>query len=762
MRIILYIVIKLSISQKSLVFFLVISLVPLAAINLYWLKSEQALLRSAAAQRQSMLTSNAAEKVDQFVTTKVNTAILHSQTSSVQQFHLDLARQELSAFIYQDSDLKRVSLVDAKGQERLVVQPGLKESETKLNDVSTSDAFRAATFLAGKEYISDVVFNEENQPIITIAVPLVSFDTRQSLGNLSTAEPGIIRSGDDIKGVLIADINMEFLWESVLSDGLGSQGYAYVVDARGNLIAHPDPSLESNADFSGVEQVAAFMRNNTEPGEPAVTNSEQNVEVLSTHYPVERTGWAVIAQEPVQSIFAPANQVAQASLVIFVIAASVAVILSLVFSRTLIRPIRSLALGASQIGEGNLDMRIPVKSSDEIGLLANRFNTMAGNLKQMVKNLRTESIKLGVVLDSVNESIVAIDSNNCIAFANVSAGTLVGSMPSDIKGKAFEEIFDLTKNNQPFTLNLSNTEVYADVMHVSSSTKQVHYLDIFINQIREDPTGIKSIITLRDKTNERELEMMKLDFVSMAAHELRTPITAIRGYLGLVSSDNSSNLSSQTRQFIERAQASTYQLVGLISNLLNVSKIERGTLNMNYDKIDWAAVAKDSVRDHEFGAKEKSISLKYEGPESEVHVIADELAIKEVINNLISNAIHYTGKDGHILVSVHVEGGMVTTSVEDDGSGIPKNAISRLFTKFYRVKGGIASGSGGTGLGLYISKSIIELHKGTIWVESEEGKGSKFKFSLPLYDEARHSELVDKQGTGVKKRRGWITKNTSR
>lgn len=756
------IVVKLNISQKTVALFLVTSLLPLAAINLYWLRSEQDALRTAAAQRQSMLTSNAAERVNQFVTTKINTVILHSQTSSVQQFQLDLAQQELAAFMYQDSDLERVSLVDATGQERLVMLSDTSKPQAELSNVSSSDAFRAATFLAGKEYISDVTLNEKKQPFITIAVPLVSFETRQSLGDLSTAERGIIRSSDDIKGVLIADINMENLWESVLSGGLGDQGYAYVVDARGSLITHPNTRFENNTDLGHVEQVAAFIKNKTEPSEPAVTVSEQNVEVLSSHYPVEKTGWAVIAQEPVENIFAPANEVATASLIIFAIAATIAIILSLLFSRTLIRPIRRLVDGASQIGKGNLDMTIPVDSTDEIGKLAEHFNTMAANLKSMVKNLRTESVKLGIVLNSVNEGIIAVDANNRIAFANVSAGALVGSTPVDIKGKSFSDVFTLSKNNKAFSPDFDNTGVSTDITHVSPSNKQLHYLDVYIHQIKDDPSGIKSIITLRDKTDERELEMMKLDFVSMAAHELRTPITAIRGYLGLVSSDNSSSLSSKTQQFIERAQASTSQLVGLISNLLNVSKIERGTLSMSYDKIDWAAVARDSVRDHEFSAKEKSISLTYEGPESGVHIIADELAIKEVINNLISNAIHYTGQNGHIAIKLEVDDSEILTTVEDNGAGIPKSAIPRLFTKFYRVRGGIASGSGGTGLGLYISRSIIEMHKGRIWVESEEGVGSQFKFSLPLYTDDLYSELVSKPNTGVKKSRGWITKNIAR
>lgn len=751
---------KLKIGQKSLGLFLVISLLPLLVVNTYWLRSEQATLRSAASQRQSMLISSAAEQVDQFISTKIGTVILHSQTSSVQQFQLKSVQQEFLAFTYQDSDLERVALVDIKGQEKMAVVKNTVD--TKLVDVSGSDAFRAATFLAGKEYISAVRFNEHQEPLVTIAVPLVSFETRQSLSSLSTAEPGVIRNNGDIKGVLIADINLKNLWQGVLSARLGENGYAYVVDAQGKLIAYPDSEFISNKqDLSGVQQVQQFLKKPTEIGQPQITISEKDVEVLSAYYPIKNTGWAVIAQESVDSIFAPANQLAKVTIIIFIIFGAASTLLSFLFSRTLTHPIRALVAGTSQLGEGNLHMRIPIKSSDEIGVLANRFNSMAGNIEQLISNLRIEGNKLNVVVDSVGEGIIATDTFNSIVFANVSAAVLAGSLPVEIKGKPFDAVFPLMKNDMPFQLGLEASRVYKGVVYISPN-KRLHYMDILVNKITDDPNGIRNIITLRDQTDEKELEMMKLDFVSMAAHELRTPITAIRGYLGLLLTDEQSNLSSESKKFIERAQSSSKQLVGLISNLLNVSKIERGTLNMNFSKIDWAEAVQDAVKDQTFNAETKQTELRYEGPESDVPLIVDVLAITEVLNNLISNAINYTGNNGHIVVGIKHEDGQVVTYIKDDGVGIPPNALPRLFTKFYRVKGGIASGSGGTGLGLFISRSIVEMHKGKIWAESDYGKGSTFQFSLPEFDEVQYKEVTENQETGVTKRRGWVTKNTSR
>lgn len=752
---------KLKISQKSLGLFLIISLLPLAIVNAYWLRAEQSTLRTAASHRQTMLTTSAAGQVEQFMSTKVNTVILHSQTSSVQEFQIKSVQKEFLAFIQQDNDLERVSLVDIKGQEKTAVtKNGL---DIQLADVSTTDAFRAATFLAGKEYISGVTFNDQLQPQVTIAVPLVSFETRQSISSLSTAEPGLIRNSGDIKGVLVAKVNLKNLWKSVLSTSLGGNGYAYVVDGQGKLIAYPDQDfIKTNPDLSRTEQVSKFLKTPAAIGQPEVTTSEKKVKVLSSHHAVPRTGWAVVAQEPVASIFAPANQVAKVTIIIFIIFGIISTILSLLFSRTLTRPIRVLVDGTAQLEQGNLDMRIPVNSKDEIGVLATRFNAMAANLKQLVTNLRTEGTKLNMVVNSVGEGVVATDSSHNIVLTNVSAAVFAGVLPTDINGKKFEAVYPFTKNNQPFKLSLETSGIYKGIIYISPD-KRLHYMDVLVNKILDDPNDIKTIITLRDQTDEKELEMMKLDFVSMAAHELRTPITAIRGYLALLLTDEHSNLSRESTQFIERAQSSSKQLVGLINNLLNVSKIERGSLNMNFIKIDWPQLVQDAIHDQQFNAKVKNISLSYEGPHENLPLLADEVSIKEVVNNLVSNAINYTGSDGLVTVNIRQDGGQVITEVKDNGVGIPANALPRLFTKFYRVKGGMASGSGGTGLGLYISKSIIDLHYGKIWAESEYGKGTTFAFSLPSFNEVQYGDQQNnKKDSGVVRRHGWVTKNTAR
>ncbi|MDB5182974.1 MAG: sensor signal transduction histidine kinase [Candidatus Saccharibacteria bacterium] len=750
---------NLGIRQKVFILFSVIALLPLIVINVVWLRTSHSQLRDSAVNRQNIYIEGASERVNNLIESKINSLIARSQEQGIIDLNSDESSISLQQYANQDSDILRVSLTDNAGNEKVVVNN--HELSSAHSNVKDTKPFSVVTLLSNDVLLGDIEY-DNNVPTLTASVPLF---TNSKLGaqNLTDQEALARRYGSDIKGALIVKYSLRSIWDSIITSEVGGKSYAYIVDSKGKILAHPDLSfMKSKPDVSKAGQVVSFLAKPTQKNQPAVTTSEKNVEVLSANYFIKRTGWGVIIEEPTTSIFAPANYILRLSITIFCIAALASILLSLLFSRNITGPISRLVAGTSKASEGDLGTQITIESSDEIGLLARRFNLMTYNLDRMVKNMQNESAKLTVVLNSVNECIIATDTLNNIVFANISAAVLVGMLPAQLTGKRFDELFKLMDGNKPFVVNPDSTTVAKDIIFVSPN-ERIHFLDIVINKIEHDRDGIRNIITLRDQTNERELEAMKLDFVSMAAHELRTPLTAVRGYLSLLLGDTSSNLSAESRQSVERAQSNTKQLVGLINNLLNVSKIERGSLNISYTSLDWSKVVQQVLDDHKFSAQEKRITISYEGPIEGVMLLADELAIREVLDNLVSNAIHYTDVDGHVVVGVRSENDKVITYVRDDGIGMTANVLTHLFTKFFRAKGPLASGSGGTGLGLFISKSIVELHQGKIWVESESGKGSTFTFSLPKNNTVQYNKAEsDNENTGVKKSRGWITKNITR
>lgn len=356
--------------------------------------------------------------------------------------------------------------------------------------------------------------------------------------------------------------------------------------------------------------------------------------------------------------------------------------------------------------------------------------------------ISAERNKLSVTINSITDGILALDFQGLIIMANPTAEKLLDLSQSEIIGKSLEETLSLNEDQQKISLReLLPTGVLEEdrvifrkenLLLISRSQKKL-YVSLTSSAIKEGPqVGLGAILTIHDVTRERELEEMRLDFVSMAAHELRTPLTSIKGYLSVFIKENSSKLGPEQNMFLTRIQNATDQLSVLTENLLNVSRIEKGTLSASLSPLSWTSLAKQITEGFTQRAQENNLQLTFQAPQEPIpDVMADKIRITEVLSNLLANAISYTLPGGSIKVSLEFGSNEVITHVTDTGKGIPKEAMPKLFTKFFRVAGALAEGSKGTGLGLYISKAIIELHHGKIWVDSELGKGSTFSFSLP-------------------------------
>ena len=230
---------------------------------------------------------------------------------------------------------------------------------------------------------------------------------------------------------------------------------------------------------------------------------------------------------------------------------------------------------------------------------------------------------------------------------------------------------------------------------------------------------------------------MKTDFISVVSHELRTPLTSIKGYTDLLLSGATGEVSELQAEFLGIIQSSTTRLSNLINDILDISRIESGSIQIKHEPIDYRRIVSDTLRLMKAAADEKQISMDASLPEAIPPVRGDTDKVTQVLANLVSNAIKYTPHGGWVKVSLEVTGeSSVTTCVADSGIGVTDEDQARLFQKFFRADNTSTREAGGTGLGLVIAKTIIELLGGTIWVESEPGRGSRFSFTLPLFPEA--------------------------
>lgn len=411
----------------------------------------------------------------------------------------------------------------------------------------------------------------------------------------------------------------------------------------------------------------------------------------------------------------------------------------------LLKPLSSLLKGTESLGDGNLNLTLDIRSGDEFETLAESFNLMADKLKQSITLLEqekdllsSERNKLMVVLSSVVDGIIALDLARNVVLINKPAEEMTGYTLTELQGRPIDQFIHLFNDAEEIP-----PKTYCQASHltkfltlVGKDGKQVK-INLLASPVTEGiQTNLGCILILHDLSKELELEQMKLDFVSMASHELKTPLTSIVGYLSVFISENRSKVEKEEMELLNRALVSSRQLLTLVENILSINKIEREQLSVVIEPIDYSNILTKAVEDLQNQAKLKNINLSLSLPQNLPKVLADPVRVSEVINNLVSNGINYTNPDGQVTVYVQVTPKEVITTVLDTGIGIPAVAIPHLFNKFFRVSSQLQKGSKGTGLGLYIAKSIVSKLNGKIWVESEVGKGSKFSFSLPLASKA--------------------------
>lgn len=446
---------------------------------------------------------------------------------------------------------------------------------------------------------------------------------------------------------------------------------------------------------------------------------------------------------PVLAVFFQTN-----ILIVLIISLALAGILVFIIFK-LLSPLSALLKGADTLSSGNLNFRVDIRSHDELEKLGESFNKLADNLKQSVEKLEQdkdiisgERNKLQAVISSVIDGIIAVDLSKNVVLANKTAQYLTGYTEIQMQGKSIDSLIHLfsTQEEIPvktycqidFGHSSPEAKIFESLILVGLNGKKVK-INLSVSPISGGiQTNLGCILILHDLTYESELEQMKLDFVSMASHELKTPLTAIIGYLSVFMDENRKTLTKDQSELLDRSLVSAKQLQALVENLLSVNRIEREQMNAAVEPVDLNTILGKAIEDLQNQAKLKNIILNFIRNDTLPKVLADPVRIGEVINNLVANAINYTTAGGKISVYMKASPNEVTTTVKDTGMGIPPEAIPHLFNKFFRVSNSMQKSNKGTGLGLYISKSIIQKLNGKIWVESEPGKGSNFHFSLPV------------------------------
>jgi len=341
-----------------------------------------------------------------------------------------------------------------------------------------------------------------------------------------------------------------------------------------------------------------------------------------------------------------------------------------------------------------------------------------------------ERSRLQAILTSTADAVIATDAQQRILLVNPAAAQAFRLDPHQAVGRPFQEVLTHEGLRNLFARAAALDHGFTEELTVETpeGKAQILYANV-APVLGAGGTILGHVADMQDITTLKELDKMKSEFVSTVSHDLKTPLTAIRGFADLVALTGP--LADQQKEFIGKIREITVEMAALISDLLDIGKIEAG-IEMAREPCDMGVLAGEVVSSFEFRAKEKDITVQMDVSQPVPTVIGDPHRLKQVLMNLVGNAIKYTPNGGKVWVRIVAEDGRLITAVQDTGVGIAARDQKQLFQKFYRVRSEETAHIEGTGLGLAIARSIVERHGGRIWVESEPGKGSTFAFSLPL------------------------------
>lgn len=404
-----------------------------------------------------------------------------------------------------------------------------------------------------------------------------------------------------------------------------------------------------------------------------------------------------------------------------------AFILGSITAGMVIEPVNRMINVSRRFSEGDFSRRITGFSRDEIGELAEALNKMAQDLENKIREIKTQNQKFSAIFNSMIEGVIIVDKDGCIISINPAIETIFSVTKKDTEGKVFLEAIRNNDIAEIINTVLSGGELLSKELTLVYPVRRIfeaNAVPIFDN---EEISGC--LVVIHDITEMRRLETVRQDFVANVSHELKTPLTSIKGFAETLL-EGALDDKANNRNFLKIIQEHAERLNSLVDDLLSLSYLE--SKEMNVDKKSF------SVRQHlekilpGFSSqfKSKNIEVKNELPEN-IFINADRNKIEQVFINLIDNAIKFNKEKGTIRIYAEEFGGKLKVFVEDSGLGIPEKDIPRIFERFYRVDKARSRELGGTGLGLSIVKHIVELHKGSVGVESIEGLGSKFWFILP-------------------------------
>lgn len=416
-----------------------------------------------------------------------------------------------------------------------------------------------------------------------------------------------------------------------------------------------------------------------------------------------------------------------------IITLTIGIIITSRVMNTIIEPIEELQLVAARMSRGDFHKRVKITTNDELGSLSLSFNNMADKLEETMEELLSKQLRLTSILKSIGSGIIALDKNENIILINPCAIEMFKIKDNSLIGKNIKNVIEEEKILEAIRNNIEKSD-----LKITKPTEM--YVKVKVDRILEGVNGGGCVISIEDITDYKMLENMRRDFVANVSHELKTPITSIKGFaetLKYVEDD-------ETREkFLGIIEEESDRLTRLIEDILSLYEIERKDNNIIKEVFSPREILDKVNLIVEGNAKKRNIGIILKN-ESNNLLYGSEDRFKQMILNIVDNAIKYAGDNTLIWIKSRDIGNKIIIDIEDNGVGMSQEHVNRIFERFYRVDKARSRYSGGTGLGLAIVKHIVNNFEGTISVWSEVSKGTKFTIELPLCEESMKLKLNEK------------------
>lgn len=526
------------------------------------------------------------------------------------------------------------------------------------------------------------------------------------------------------------------------ADKMGSR--ITIIDIDGSVIAESDYDKADMDDHSTRVEVRTAL----ETGE--IASSTRFSRTLNTYLeyvamPIHHNGFEGVLRTatPVSEIRSIINETVMMILIGILVSALVAFIVAFFMTRRLMRPINELTVAAGRIAQGDYENKIYIDQKDQIGELAKTFNTMTSELRMNMWALKQKNSELESILASMTNGILVVDVDYKITLFNDIFIKLFQVHDPNLAGKVF---YEATRNLMVFQVLERSFEQHEHVVQEAkfqTAEGERIYL-LFASPILSEsdkPGG--TLLVVQDVTQIRKLETMRSDFVSNVTHELKTPLTSIRGFVDTLK--HGAINQEVGIKFLDIIDIEAERLELLINDILTLSEIENLMGDKNRGHYALTEIGDEVISLLTSKAEEKHLEIKKDYEADLPLFVCNRNRIKQLFINLMDNAIKYT-ETGHVCLNLRKEFNQYVIEVEDTGIGIDKSHIPRLFERFYRVDKGRSRKMGGTGLGLSIVKHIVELYNGHIKVKSEPNQGTTITIRLPISTVA---DITNKTAAGV-------------